>query len=84
MFLGESKDVVKENKISKYIIDNIEISSDSGRENSDEESFFSIYKKWHITMIKKQREASKRSPWKVLKSFWKRKRQKATICSWAK
>ena len=45
MLLGESKDVVKENKISKYIIDNIEISSDSGRENSDEESFFSIYKK---------------------------------------
>ena len=29
---------MKEKKIPKYIIDNIEISSDSDRENSDEEN----------------------------------------------
>ena len=38
MFLEECKYVVKEKKISKYIIDDIEISSDSDRENSDEEN----------------------------------------------
>ena len=38
MFLEECKCVVKEKKISKYIIDDIEISSDSDRENSDEEN----------------------------------------------
>ena len=38
MFLEESKYVVKEKKIPKYIIDNIEISSDSDREDSDEEN----------------------------------------------
>ena len=37
MFLEERKYVVKEKKIPKYIIDNIEISSDSDEENSDEE-----------------------------------------------
>ena len=37
MFLDECKYVVKEKKILKYIIDNIEISSDCDRENSDEE-----------------------------------------------
>ena len=37
MFLKECKYVVKEKKIPKYITDNIEISSDSDRENSDEE-----------------------------------------------
>ena len=29
--------LLKQEKIPKYIVDNIEISSDSGRENSDEE-----------------------------------------------
>ena len=38
VFLEECKYVVKEKKIPKYIIDNIEISSDSDRENSDEEN----------------------------------------------
>ena len=37
MFLEERKYVAKEKKIPKYIIDNIEISSDSDEENSDEE-----------------------------------------------
>ena len=37
VFLEECKYVVKENKIPKYIIDDIEISSDSDRKNSDEE-----------------------------------------------
>ena len=34
----ECEYVVKEKKIPKYIIDNIEISSNSDRENSDEEN----------------------------------------------
>ena len=38
MFLEEYKYVIKENKIPKYIIDNVEISSDSDRDNSDEEN----------------------------------------------
>ena len=38
VFLKECKYVVQE-KIPKYVIDNIEISSDSGRKNSDEENF---------------------------------------------
>ena len=33
VFLEEYKCVVKENKIPKYIIDNIKISSDSDKEN---------------------------------------------------
>ena len=38
MFLEECKYVVKEKKIPKYIIDNIEVFSDSDRENSDKEN----------------------------------------------
>ena len=38
MFLEECKYVVKEKKIPKYIIDEIEIFSDSDRENSDEKN----------------------------------------------
>ena len=38
MFLEECIYVVKKKKIPKYIIDNIEISSDSDRENSCEEA----------------------------------------------
>ena len=38
MFLEECKHIVKEKKIPKYITDNIEISSDSDKENSDKES----------------------------------------------
>ena len=38
VFLKECKYVVKEKKNSKYIIDDIEISSDSDRENSDKEN----------------------------------------------
>ena len=38
MFLEECKYVLKEKNISKYIIDNVEISSDSYEENSDEEN----------------------------------------------
>ena len=55
VFLEECKYVVKEKKIPKYIIDNIEFSSDSDEENSDKENldeenekyffnFFSLYK----------------------------------------
>ena len=36
--LEECKYVVKEKKTLKYVIDNIEISSDFDRENSDEEN----------------------------------------------
>ena len=38
-FLGECKYVVEEKKMPEYITDNIEISSDSDREDSDEENF---------------------------------------------
>ena len=38
MFLEECSYVVKENKIPMYIIDDIEISSNSDRENSDEKN----------------------------------------------
>ena len=38
VFLEKCKYVVKEKKIPKYIIDDIEISSDSDEENSNEEN----------------------------------------------
>ena len=38
VFLEECKYAVKEKKIPKYIIDDIGISSDPNRENSDEEN----------------------------------------------
>ena len=38
VFSEESKYVVKEKRIPKYIIDDIETSSDSDRENSDEDN----------------------------------------------
>ena len=38
VFLVECKHVVKEKKMSEYIIDDIKISSDSDRENSYEEN----------------------------------------------
>ena len=38
VFLEECKCVVKEKKIPKYIIDDIEVSSDSDREDFDEEN----------------------------------------------
>ena len=38
MLIEECKYVVKEEKMPKYITENIEISSDSDRENSDEEN----------------------------------------------
>ena len=38
MILEECKYVVKEKKIPEYIIDDIEIPSHSGRQNSDEET----------------------------------------------
>ena len=38
IFLKECKYVVKEKKISRYIIDNIEISSDFNAEKSDKEN----------------------------------------------
>ena len=39
MFLEKCKYVVKEKKIPKYIIDDIEISSDCDKKNSDEENY---------------------------------------------
>ena len=38
VLLEECKYVIQEKKIPKYIIDDIEISSDSDRENSDEKN----------------------------------------------
>ena len=56
VFLEECKFIIKEKKIPKHIIDNIEISSDSDRENSDEENL-------------KQTKIPKRSTWKISKYF---------------
>ena len=39
VFLEECKHVVKEKKMPEYITDDIDISSDSDRENSDEKKF---------------------------------------------
>ena len=39
VFLKECKYIVKEKKIPKYFIDNIETCSDSDRKSSDEENF---------------------------------------------
>ena len=39
MFLEECTYFIEEKKIPKYIIDNIEICSDSDRESSDEKNF---------------------------------------------
>ena len=39
VFLEECKYVIKEKKMPEYITDDIEISSDSGREDSDKEIF---------------------------------------------
>ena len=38
VFLEEYKYVIKENKITKYIIDNVEISFDTDKESSDEKN----------------------------------------------
>ena len=38
VFLEECKYVIKEKNIPKYVVDNIEISSDSDREDSGEEN----------------------------------------------
>ena len=40
LFLEECKDIVKEKKMPKYIIDDIEFFSDSDEENSDEENSY--------------------------------------------
>ena len=58
VFLEECKYVVKEKKIPKYIIDDIELSSvsdkkNSDRENSDEENSDYLKKNANITQILK-------------------------------
>ena len=53
LFLEEYKYVVIENKIHKYIIGDIEISSDSDRDNSDEEN--SDEDLWQIPMKKNKK-----------------------------
>ena len=55
VFLEECKYVVKEKKILKYIVDDIEISSDSETENFDEENSDkkSLMKKILMNNIKK-------------------------------
>ena len=99
VLLEECKYVVKEKNISKYIIDDIENSSDFDRENSDEENFaketpdegtydeensdeensnketsdkenfFFYFRNDKQLLSKKQGKASKKSTWKVPKSF---------------
>ena len=56
MFLRVCKYIVKEKHTPKYIIDDIEISSDSDRENSNEEI---LMKK---TLMKKIKKTQKKTP----------------------
>ena len=58
VLLEEFKYIIQGKTIPKYITDDIEISSDSDKENSNEENsdeenqFFYIYIKWEINIIK--------------------------------
>ena len=45
LFLEEFKYVIKEKKIDNYITDDVEISSDSDEDNSDEETLEKIQRK---------------------------------------
>ena len=49
VFLEKCKYVVKEKKIPKYIIDDIEISSDFDKKNSDEDNYNE--EKWNFFFI---------------------------------
>ena len=55
MFLRECKYVIRKKKIPKYITDNIEISPDPDRENSDEKNLMKklLMEKILIKKIKK-------------------------------
>ena len=58
VLLEEFKYIIQGKTILTYITDDIEISSDSDKENSNEENsdeenqFFYIYVKWEINIIK--------------------------------
>ena len=69
VFLEECKYVVKEKTIPQYIIDDIEISSDSDRENSDEENSDKETSHEENLDEEKQRKSSKLITRKVPKSF---------------
>ena len=96
MFLEECKHVAKEKKMSKYIIKDIEISSDSDKgtsdeENSNEENSDKNTKKDseknHVTDIKiflkkkKTKGKKKKRPGKISEFYWRRKRKKASVLS---
>ena len=77
VFLEECKYLVKAKKITKYIIDDIEISCDSDREasneqNSDEENFENA----NITHIKNTKRDCKKKHGKDTKIFLKKKKRK--------
>ena len=69
VFLEECKYVVKK-RISKYIIDDIEISSDSDRENSDEKNSDKEIKKNKLT-FKHIRKTNKNVFWKTFFLYMK-------------
>ena len=53
VFLEECKCIVQEKKILKYIINDIEISSDSNEENPDEEILMKIFR-WIFKILMKK------------------------------
>ena len=82
MFLEECKNVVKEKKMSKHIIDNIEIFSDSDEENSNEENqntffiIFFIYKKCQINIMKNTKQDSKKKHEKRYENLFEEEKDK--------
>ena len=80
VFLEEWKYVVKERKMSKYIIDDVEISSDSDKENSDEETSDEGNPIFFYKLSKTQRKTAKITTWKIPKSFWRRGQSINNFC----
>ena len=93
MFLEECKHVATEKKMSKYIIKDIEISSDSDKETSDEENSNEENsdkntkknsEKKHVTdikiFLKKKKTKGKKRPGKI-KFYLRQKRKKSSVLS---
>ena len=94
LFLEQVKIII----LIKFITGNIEISSDSNKENFDEENSVENLKSTNITnnffdkffvymkilkiLSKTQRKASKRSSRKISKFVWRGKRKTTSLSSW--
>ena len=72
LFLEECKYVIKEKKIDNYITDDVEISSDSDEDNSDEETLEKIERKKILMKILAKKVLVK-IPMKKLIFFYKYK-----------